>query len=397
MNIVFMGYAVDMNDISNYSGASVAGNKMQTGILRELNKIENVNLFVYTVRPNASFPAEKTTFYNEEKIKICDNLFGVGIKFCNIPVIKQFSQSKEMFKSVNKLLKTLDIKDTVILTFNMFPQIGVPSSKLKKKYGVKLVSLLADLPIDDAAERDPISKLLRKAFDKKTEESIKNADALIVLNKHAIEKFAPGIDYMIMDGGFESSEEENIFYDKSAGPKKILYCGALTKYSGILTLVEAMKYVKSNIVLEVYGKGDISSEIEKAALDNNKVKYLGSLPHEKILKKQKEAYLLINPRPVNDPISMVTFPSKIFEYMYSGTPVISTKLNGFTEEYYDKIFFFENETAECFAKTIDDILSKSYEELCEYANRAHMFIVEERNWEKQTLKIYNYLYNVLYI
>ena len=42
-------------------------------------------------------------------------------------------------------------------------------------------------------------------------------------------------------------------------------------------------------------------------------------------------------RVVNDPIAQVTFPSKTFEYLLSGTPVLSTRLNGYTHEYDEAI------------------------------------------------------------
>src|SRR4051794_37978308 len=96
-----------------------------------------------------------------------------------------------------------------IFTFNMFPQIGLPAKWLKQKYGVQVISLLADLPIDDRVNRKGISKFLRKWFDTLTKKTINFCDKIIVLNKNAAERFAPNTDYIIIDGGININEYDS--------------------------------------------------------------------------------------------------------------------------------------------------------------------------------------------
>ena len=109
------------------------------------------------------------------------------------------------------------------------------------------------------------------------------------------------------------------------------------------------------------------------------------------MQKQREAWLLINPRKTDDLIAKVTFPSKTFEYMLSGTPVLTTRLNGYSDEYMDKLFFMETDSAEDIAKSIILIAQKEEYELREITKRAHTFICETRVWKTQAKKIVNFI------
>ena len=123
----------------------------------------------------------------------------------------------------------------------------------------------------------------------------------------------------------------------------------------------------------------------------NNVRYWGKVDNNSMKRIQREAYLLINPRPVENLISKVTFPSKIFEYMVSGTPVLTTRLNGFTEEYYDKMFFVENNEPNQLAGKINEVMGLPRSVLRKKALLARQFVLENKTWEKQCNKIYEFI------
>lgn len=398
IKVIFLGYAVNPLLIGKYSGVSVAGNKMQVNLLQELNKIEDIDLHIITITPAASFPYDKKIHYKYGKENINKDLMTHAISFWNFPVVKQFSQSRSVYRQLKRELENSDINNTILLAFNMFPQVGIPTIKAIKKFGVQAVSLLADLPIDDAVNRKGISKWLRKKFDESTQKSILKLKNLIVLNRNAVTQFAPDADFIVIDGGISSNAIEKKVPDFKIVKKRknMVYGGSLNQYSGILNLAKAMAFVPDKeIFLDIYGSGEGEAEIAKLASNDSRIRFFGKVSNEVMMKKQREAYLLVNPRPIDDPISMVTFPSKIFEYMLSGTPIISTKLNGFTEEYTDKMFFFCGQTEKDMAKTILDIMKKNPEELVEYAERAYRFVSEERTWEKQVEKISKYIHDII--
>jgi glycosyltransferase involved in cell wall biosynthesis len=392
MNVLFLGYAIHEEEVSKLYGASVAGNKMQLNILEHLSNYSDISFKSITVYPTAAYPKGKL-FIRGGVINLFNNIYTNKVGFINFPVIKQLLLTLKVFKEAQKIIEDNNVK--VIFTFNMFPQIGLPAKWLKKKYGVEVVSLLADLPIDDRLNRRGLSRILRNWFDKLTKNSITHCDKVIVLNKNAAKRFAPNVEYITIDGGFNIKEYVPQNKEIHRKPKKnIVFSGALIDYNGIVQLIEAMNLIKDQeVVLEIYGGGQLSEYVRSASEKHNNIKYLGMVDNITMRKIQREAYLLINPRAIDDPISEVTFPSKIFEYMLSGTPVLSTKLNGFTEDYFDKMFFVDSNEPKILATKIDEIINIPPEELRAKAYKAQQYVLNNKSWEKQCEKIYKFMSN----
>ena len=314
------------------------------------------------------------------------------ISYCNLPVVKQFWQIMSMYRTAKRIIR--DTEAETIFCFNLFPQIGIPMRWLKKKNPkLDTVCLLADLPIDDKTDRKGVSTWLRSFFEKSTWKSMKICDRYIVLNKHVIDKYLPSKEYIVIDGGVDEVDIEKYNMPVQKGNEhNILYCGALTEYNGILNLIEAMEILsKKDIILDIYGSGYLENIVKNAALKNPQIRFHGRVSNQEVMQKQKEAWLLINPRVVNDPIAQVTFPSKTFEYLLSGTPVLSTRLNGYTHEYDEAMIYLENDSPENIALAIEKISSYSANKLEKIADQGKKLVVECRNWEVQSSKILDFL------
>ena len=389
-NILFIGYAISKVEASNLYGASIAGNKMQINVLKSLSNYNDLNIKCLTIYPTAAYPKGKL-FVKKSLICLFGQFNSLKINFINIPIIKQLFETLGTYKQAKKIVKKEKIE--TIFTFNMFPQIGLPARWLKNKYGCKIVSLLADLPIDEISNRKGILLIFRKIFDVLTKKLILCCDKIIALNKNAVDLYAPGVQYIVVEGGI-ALEDINEVTVKTYLRKNIVYSGALVEYSGIINLIEAMKYVCDNeVTLEIYGDGEMKEYIIQYIDNIPNIKYQGSVDNITMLKIQAKAYLLINPRPIENPISKVTFPSKIFEYMISGTPVLTTKLNGLTDDYLDNMFIVDNNEPLLLADKINEIMSLPFDLLSEKAVRARAFVIENKTWEQQCKKIYGFIKN----
>lgn len=388
--LIFLGYVVHPESSGEYSGISIAGNKMQWNVLKGLVESGKFDIECLTISPMTVFPKERKLFQKRETSILFENVPQTKIPYCNFPVIKQVSQINSMYKEARKLLKKNP--DAVIFGFNLFPQVGLPMRELKKRFPqAKTVCLLADLPIDDKTDRKGFSKFLRARFDTSTWKNMSACDNFIVLNEYVAHTYLNGKPYIVVDGGVDEDEiRPYTFISKSQ--KNVLFCGALTEYNGIPNLLKAMALIdNSEISLDIYGGGYLEKEVAEWAKTHKNVNYYGKISNEEVMQKQREAWLLINPRKVDDLIAKVTFPSKTFEYMLSGTPVLTTRLNGYSEEYMDKLFFTETDSAEDIAKSIITIARKEESELREITKRAHAFICETRTWSAQAKKIIGFI------
>ena len=214
----------------------------------------------------------------------------------------------------------------------------------------------------------------------------------IALNENAIKKYAPDSSYIIVDGGIEPSE----FSEKTCGwsgeEKNIIYTGALVDYSGIMNLVNAMPLVEDDsIVLDIYGGGPLQSEIERISEQNPRIRFHGSVDNKTAITAQQSAWLLANPRPIGSEIAKVTFPSKIFEYLMSERPVMTTRLNGFSKDYDELLYWIDGETPADIAECINKINAESSEVLLERAMAAREYLLKNKTWEINAEKIHRFI------
>lgn len=216
---------------------------------------------------------------------------------------------------------------------------------------------------------------------------IKYADSYVFLTEEMNTKYnVKDQPFIIMEGLVDIREHDdsdiNEHYTKcnNENTKILMYAGGLNKVYGIPELVEG--FIDAHIdgwELHVYGEGDYRLELEKVAKHNNNVKYFGTLMSSEIVKKEKEASLLINPRPTIEEYTKYSFPSKNMEYMVSGTPVLTTDLPGMPAEYKKYVFILEDYSAYGIENKLKEICALGCDTLNEKGIEARSFVLNKKN------------------
>ena len=124
------------------------------------------------------------------------------------------------------------------------------------------------------------------------------------------------------------------------------------------------------------------------------VVYHGTVLASKIIKIQKYASLLVNPRPVEDEYTKYSFPSKNMEYMVSGTPVLTTDLPGMPQEYKEYVFIIEDYSIEGIKDKLCEIAGMDKKELMKAGQRAREFVLNKKNNIAQARKIVEMIYSL---
>ena len=159
--------------------------------------------------------------------------------------------------------------------------------------------------------------------------------------------------------GIFNANKNNDFLEKE-NFKTILYSGTLAKRYGVLNLLDAFSLIKNKEYrLWICGDGDGSGEINERAKNDSRIINFGQIPREEVLKRQQRATVLVNPRTSEGEFTKYSFPSKIMEYLASGTPCIMHRLAGIPKEYFDYCFISENETPLGLYNTIMFVCGKS--------------------------------------
>lgn len=112
--------------------------------------------------------------------------------------------------------------------------------------------------------------------------------------------------------------------------KIIIYQGALNKARGLEQIIATMKFI-NNAQLRIYGEGDITSELHKLVKESGveeKVKFFGRFPFEKMHEITRDADLGISLEQNMGLNYFYALPNKLFDYIQAQIPVLCS---GFPE------------------------------------------------------------------
>jgi glycosyltransferase involved in cell wall biosynthesis len=109
---------------------------------------------------------------------------------------------------------------------------------------------------------------------------------------------------------------------------RFLYSGSLDESRGIPLILDALALLpEEGWQIEVTGTGPLRSRVEAVCADpkwRGKLFFHGSLPTPKFNELVSTCHVGINAQRSDDPVSAVTFPSKVFFYLSSGLTVLSS-------------------------------------------------------------------------
>ncbi len=391
MKVLYLGYAININDCNKFKGPSIAGAKMENGLIGGLKKFYKDDLDIITVLPIARYPLEKKIIIKKKIRLINNNIKVLQIGFTNIFLIKQVTQMiSVLFNCLKWTLRNHKEKRTIFV-YNSYVITSIPILLISKFSNVKCICILADPPI--AVELKGIKSWLGNVENKFIKYIINLFGSMIVLNKYVIKEYNYKNRFMIMEGAINNDEITKTNESKiDLNEKKIVFSGALTEYNGIKILIQAFNKIKDkNYKLFIYGSGHLEEYIKSEVKLNENIVFCGLKDNYEVRNAQGIADLLINPRPTNTKISKMTFPSKLIEYMCSGTPVLTTKLNGIGEEYFEHLLFIEEETSEGIAKSIIDFFEMPQSIREKIGISAKEFIKSNKTWEVQGGKIVDFI------
>jgi len=177
---------------------------------------------------------------------------------------------------------------------------------------------------------------------------------------------------------------------------RCIYAGRLDSVFGIKSLIEG--FLEANIPLSklvIYGHGDMVPYVRNKCAESSKIIYNGVVENREVLCDELNSTLLINPRPTIYEYTKYSFPSKNIEYMSTGTPVLTTKLQGMPSSYYDHVYFIEDESAKGISESLLKVYNEPSENLFEKGRSAKQFILQETNENKQGEKLYKLIIQML--
>lgn len=385
MKIFYFGTVCNLTSYENMMTkskvkATVAGVVFESALLSGLKELD-VEMDIYTYPMFPTFPKFPKIFFKKKIEQLDCGYKCTWLRTCNLPVLKQIVRRIDGRRALKKWLKNNQGKDCAVLTFAIPPFLAKDIIKLSRKYNVKCFAIITDLLRDMYINENhsSMSFKLKQLYLRQAIRYQGEYDAYVYLTKEMSEVINPQKPYIVVEGVADVSNARKAAVSEKSTPPAIMYAGMLHKKYGTLNLIEAFCKLKRNDVeLWLFGDGSCVQEIQDYCKVNDRIKYFGVAARDKVLEYERKATLLINVRDPEDSFTKYSFPSKTIEYMLSGTPMLTTKLQGIPKDYFEYLFSISDVSVESIAERLSEVLDYSQAELCEFGNRAQEFIIQNK-------------------
>lgn len=347
-------------------------------------KITGVSLY-----PIPSYPKYSKVFKEKTKYQIGSfNCFVPAMM--SLPFVKEFCFGISAFLKVKRILNKKE--DNIVLISGLYRSLIRPAKWLKSFLGIKVCAIVPDIPelmMTYRKDYSPLRKLLNKWDMNKAMKYRDVVDGFVVLSRY----MNPVVNrhnrpWIVMDGLCHLNAIDQIDPANDISERYILYAGKISSTFGVDNLVEGfIKADLKNVKLCLCGDGDFAPRLKEIAEKNSSIVFYGPVTHDKVLALEKSASILVEPRPVDTEIAKMSFPSKIIEYMATGTPVLVSNIPSFQPEYEKYQYRISDISVDGLCSAITETLSHSDQELFELGYKAREFVLKNKTIQKQCEKI----------
>lgn len=264
-------------------------------------------------------------------------------------------------KQAARILNSIELEDTVILSDTINPKAISVANYLKKKFSLPLVGVCTDSPSNISNTRRSYTLYLMKKS--------KDLDGYIGLTKELVDLFnSENRPSMVIEGLVENKLPEPI---ENKYGDYLFFGGALMRRYGIYDLISAFKKIdNSDLKLLICGHHADEEGLKKAMNGDKRIVYLKRLPVKKVLQLEMNAIGSINPRPFSEDLDRYSIPSKTIEYLSSGRPVISVKNSKLQKKFMEEIIWSKSSNEDELATAINRLLSLNKKEQQDLGKRA---------------------------
>lgn len=233
------------------------------------------------------------------------------LKYSNYKFLKIFS----LKKSLNDLLTNIYKNDAnlILVIDAMNVRLSYSALKIAKKLHLTTIGIISDHPY--------MLNNVSKAYQKSIINLFKKYDAYIFLTENLNKEFNLKNKPFIIINGIYSNNKANHIKIKTP---YFFFSGALYEKYGVKTLINAFLQTANDYNLIIAGDGELKNYIVKKSIRVKRLQYVGVLPQNELQTYQESAIANINPRPFTKKMDAFCIPSKMFEYLASGSIVIST-------------------------------------------------------------------------
>ena len=327
MRIFYLSNAIEESDFALLNAKAVhkpnpAGQNFHNKLIHALSSFAQTE--AYSLIPNSEGWLEEKTFdpYGPLRVHYIDGRGNKIYRFLSLP--------KKIAMKINGDFPDLGEED-----FVLYDSLNLTLTKaakvLNKKYGVKRVAILTDDPNNISGTN--------KTYKKACVSLSSNADGYFALTKGLISLFNKKKAPFLIKMGIV---DDITTCPSPLGVPYVYYGGSLFVKDGTKALIDSYLIARPNIDLVIAGHGPYESILKEKCKLNKRVHFVGQLSKQDHYAYLKNAALLINPRIYSKKLDEVSVPSKVLEYLASGSTILSTPSTPIFEAYESSINLLAN-------------------------------------------------------
>lgn len=254
----------------------------------------------------------------------------------------------------------------------------------------KTVLIIPDIPQYMEMNASRLKRFLKNSRWNKLKSLIKQCDYYVLFTKHMVDYLhLKKKNWMVMEGSVNIYDIKYVEHPQEDEDKNnkiiIMYSGAIGLKYGIPELLDAFRLIDDpDYELWFTGQGDADSLVHDAEKRDSRIHHYGFFANRNdVLVLQKKASMLITTRMPTEKASSYCFPSKIFEYLLSGKPVLSFRIEGIPDEYYKYLVEMKSTSPKDMANSIKRIGNMSDHERKQIGEQGRRFVIDEKNCYRQ--------------
>lgn len=358
--VLWLGGIFDQATMLRRPGVNPAGRRMQLELVTALGE-RGVAVRALGHAPEPVWP--KGRFRDPGTDALEPGIDGDTVGYWNLPGLRMRSLSRSYIGGYRRAVAEHG-EPALVLSYNAYPY-NIAVGRHAQAGGVPWVPVVADAPAPaDRARHDA---------------AVNDAAGRVFLSWAEFRKASNPEPKLHLDNGVDALSIPAVDRGLEV-PPVVVYTGSLGPHAGASYLVDAFRRVeRGDIELWICGFGS-NADVDRAAAEDPRVRFLGLVPEARLHEICERATMFVNPRPSSRPGNAGNFPSKLLHYLKYGKPIISTWTAGIEPGYRRVLTVLEEETAECLARTIEDVASWDGERRAAVAGEVRRFVESEKLW-----------------
>lgn len=382
--ILFIGFIapekIILEAFSKEDAPQVSAVKFQLSLLSGLIKAGST-INAISALPISSYPKSKIKFTKSQSYQMLNNqMIGKLIGGVNLPVIKLFMR---LCKAL-LLAKQPEIQRSseAIIVYSLHTPFLLAGLFLKRVTKLPAVVFIPDLPMHMHG-RPPtgLHGLLKRVDNALLKKLVGGFDMAFPFTRGISNDWLPqGMRFQVVDAIAPPSDRPAQPYKPlNAGRPKLLYTGSFTQVARFARLFSESPDIEAELIFA--GDGTDKEQLHAIAKIDRRIQVTPFISEPELSRLIAISDFLINPRDSQWSGGHYSFPSKLLDYAFRSKPILSTRLPGIDQVYFNYFLAVDDTDADSLRSSLHAAISLDSETLDDRVQATRKFFEQNNSLE----------------